>query len=121
MATATEKYNGWTNYETWNVNLWMSNDQGSCEYWQEQAAECYKGATDRGVGFTKEEQATFDLAGSLKEYFEEAWQSVMDAAGKHVHMSSSVWADLMGAALSEVNWHEIAEHLIEDVDKDDEE
>ena len=25
--TDTE-YNGWTNYETWNVALWIDNDQG---------------------------------------------------------------------------------------------
>ena len=23
------RYNGWTNYETWNVALWLGNDQGS--------------------------------------------------------------------------------------------
>ena len=25
---APETYNGWTNWETWNVTLWIQNDQG---------------------------------------------------------------------------------------------
>lgn len=23
-----QEYNGWTNYETWNVALWIGNDEG---------------------------------------------------------------------------------------------
>ena len=35
-----KEYNGWYNYETWLVNLWMDNDQAEHEYWREVAREC---------------------------------------------------------------------------------
>ena len=33
----TETYNGWTNWETWNVALWVQNDEG----FYREARKCY--------------------------------------------------------------------------------
>ena len=35
-------YNGWTNYETWNVALWLGNDEGLYEMAQMWADHGYK-------------------------------------------------------------------------------
>ncbi len=99
------EYNGHFNYETWLACLWIDNDQGQQEYWAEQAADCHKWAKDRGVGLTKDEQAAVDLAHALKEHFEENSPTA----------ESGFYADLLNAALSEVNWDEIAASMIEEV------
>lgn len=110
-------YQGWTNYETWAVNLWISNDQGSEEYWGAIALECWEDAPEirqvRERTWTREEAPVFLLADRLKSEFEEGKDNLLD----ETKQSSSVWADLLGAALSEVNWQEIARHMIDDVDK----
>lgn len=111
MSTETKTYNGWTNYETWAVNLWMGNDQGSYSYYGERSQEAYDDA-EADDYFTRDERATLDLSDILKRDFEEA-NPLADQA--------SVWSDMLSAALSEVNWYEIAEHLIADVDKEAEE
>lgn len=111
----SEKYNGWTNYETWNVKLWMDNEEGSYNHWQDKAQDTYDTA-EADENFTRVERATLDLSDSIKEDYETAMHDWLYESKR----SSSVWADLLGAALSEVNWHEIAESLIEEVDKETE-
>lgn len=78
-------YNGYTNYETWAVALWIDNNQGDSEYWQEQAGEAI---------------SIHELADQIKETHEEALPEVSGFA-----------ADLLNAAMSEVNWYELAENM----------
>jgi len=101
-----KEYNGWFNYETWLAKLWMDNEEGTYNYWNENAQEVYDNSeADRT--FTRDERAALDLAERLKDEFEQQQPEV-----------TGFWADMINAAMSEVNWHEIAVHLIDDVEKE---
>ena len=100
-----QEYNGWTNYETWVVNLWIDNEEGTHDYWLEVAEDIYNDEAEEQKHFTKIEDAACILAERLKNGHEE---NLPEMAG--------VYGDLIGAALSEVNWREIAEHLLENVE-----
>ena len=104
----TKKYNGWTNYETWNVALWFDND--SSEYWAERANEIWYDA-EATDNFDRAEVATLELSKEMQDSVEESTPTV----------TAGMFADLLNAALSEVNWYEIAEHFVENVDKDESE
>lgn len=96
-------YNGWTNYETWVAKLWMDNDESSYRYWQEVADDCLENSSKDKL-FTREENAKAKLADRLKGVHTEQMPE----------LNASVWSDLLSAAMSEINWYEIAGSLIED-------
>ena len=85
-------YNGWSNYETWVVKVWMDNDEGSYNYWSHRAREVQEYSN-----------ATVTLMDELKDEHEQALPELQGFA-----------ADLLNTAFGQVNWHEIAESLIED-------
>jgi hypothetical protein len=87
MTTTKENtYNGWTNYETWNIKLWLDNDGFSLENLTQSADP-------------------FEVSKELESYFDDL-NPLADKA--------NCFADLLGSALKSVNWYEIAEALIED-------
>jgi hypothetical protein len=103
-ATKTDTtYNGWTNYETWLVKLWMDNDQGSYEYWREAARDAWQHPVKNQFIDSRKDRARIALAERLKDDHEEAVSDLKGFA-----------ADLMNAALSSVDWDEIASALLDD-------
>lgn len=78
-----QTYNGWTNYETWRVNL--------------EIFDGYDGASDNDLD-------AYDLGQSLREMAEEIVASQAEGLAQ----------DYALAFLDDVNWREIAQHMIED-------
>ena len=110
-------YNGWTNYETWAVNLWMDNDQGSCGYWAEAAQDAWNEADD------KHPNQFMNRHDNARSVLSKRLQDEHDSQSEHPVFAASdgtVYADLLNAALLEVNWCEIAESLLDEVEKDEE-
>ena len=109
---ATDKtYNGWTNYETWAVKLWIDNEQGSYEYWREQARSAFNDETA-----DKSPNVYMNHSDNARSYLAHVLEEQHDSASEHPVFKAAegkVYADLLNAALSEVNWHEISGSLLE--------
>ena len=85
-----EKYNGWTNYETWNVALWNDFNDIAEEIYSNDSAN-----------------ALYNLQQHIKDFVEE-FNPILDDA--------SMYNDILGAALSQVDYYEIARHYIEELE-----
>ena len=92
-----ETYNGWKNYPTWCVNLWLSNDEGLYNSTLDIVRAELDGDPDDHV-------YRVAIADTLK-----AW--VRDDLAPD--LGASFAADLLGYALDQVDWFEIADAWIE--------
>lgn len=107
VSTETDKtYNGWTNYPTWAVNLWLSNDEGLYNEALERARTVAGETESRSEYWTLEQSHRFGLADELKTW-------VTDELAPD--LGATFAADLLGYALELVDWHEIANAWLEDV------
>jgi hypothetical protein len=101
-----KRHNGWTNYETWNYNLWLESNHGSYSYWTEEAQRHYNELEG--------DEAVSALADQMKD----------DAgafAEENMPSQSDWMADAINCYLSEVDFYEIAERYLSDIEEEEEE
>jgi len=87
-------YNGWTNYETWRVNLEMFDGFDPRDYWS---------GSDRWEAY--------DLGDFLKGYAEELIES---------SSTEGLARDYALAFLSDVDWRQIASRMLDNFEEDQE-
>lgn len=100
------QYQGYSNYPTWSVSLWIDNEESSCNYWNEQAEELIQEYQDKNTAIGK-------LADMLKDKIDGNDRPELDG----------MYNDILEWSMDNVNWYEIAEHITEDmeVESDDDE
>ena len=95
-----ETYNGWTNYETWCLNIWIDNDQ----YLAERKAELV-----REVTLHYDDKQVYELSLLLESMVEELKDNALEVG---------LLSDLLGGAIGKINFYELAEHYINDFNED---
>lgn len=110
-----EGYNGWKNYETWVMALWIDNDAGSYEWSREQAREAFEqGADEMPANSGPEDDAAklrevaYTLAQTLRDEYETAMYDWMPEP-------ASVFSDLLLSGFGEIDWHEIASNYLSEI------
>lgn len=99
-----KKYNGWNNYETWLVKLWLDNDEGTDSLMREFVQDARENPeVNQFMDYESRVQMT--LKDKIKDFIEEM-NPLADTA--------DLFTDLLNSALSEVDWYEIAEAYLED-------
>jgi len=93
----TLKYNGWTNYETWLCNMWF-NDFDFTDM-MDMFDNCEDNCDVLDI-----------IENYIKEYVEEVVEYSFSPALQHGFMN-----DMLNAAISEIDWRDIAEHYVDDV------
>jgi hypothetical protein len=103
-----ETYNGWSNYETWAVGMWLDgNYTGQGTY--DAATEIVRA----NLGGTHER---YDVKTALQDWFESE-NDIGEIPARfrcEIRISrTGIHSDLLGAALSSVDWYELADAWIE--------
>ena len=86
------KYNGWTNYETWNFNLWITNEESDYNH---------------ALELAEDSENEYELSKRLADW---ACEMADDCIGTEIGFI----VDMIYSSVKEVNFYEVATHLWEE-------
>jgi hypothetical protein len=86
----SSKYNGWTNYETWNFNSWITNHEGDYNY----ALKLAEDSIDK-----------YELSKKLEQWAE-------DMADDCIGTEIGFIIDIIYSSIKEVNFYEVAQSIM---------
>ena len=106
-------YNGWKNYETWAIALWLDNDYGTYTLMKGLAMQSIEEVL-------AEQELNYQLPENRQNLIDKASYRMSDNIKEHIELNNplaqtaSVYTDLLGAAISEADFDEIAQHYLEE-------
>lgn len=104
-----DTYNGWSNYETWCCNLWLSNEYGVSERcsWELQDV-----ISSHGMDYAEGERVLESyVTGEVLAPDEGDSQLAVGVCG--------MAADLLTASINRINWREIATAWMDELAEED--
>ena len=105
------RYNGWSNYETWNFKLWLDNDETVRNYIIDEIKKI------KAIGYDAE---AYEVSNFLRSYIDDNMPNLnVSTKSQSVHGSmcdkNGFYSDILNAALRDINTYEIAESYLEDI------
>ena len=109
------RYNGWSNYETWNFKLWLDNDESVHNYIIDEIKKI------KAIGYDAE---TYEVSNFLRSYIDDNMPNLnVSTKSQSVHGSMSdkhgFYQDILNTGLRCINTYEIAESYLEDLKEDE--
>ena len=98
----SSKYNGWTNYETWNFNLWITNEESDYNH---------------ALELAEDSENKYGLSKKLEEWAEDM---ASDALTSYEYTHGFI-KDMVNSSVKEVNFYQVAEHLWDEIHDEEEE
>ena len=112
MGGDVDTYNGWTNRETWLVNLWLGDDPYWADRFQEFAGDAVEASRDDDDAYRHLREVA-RLADRMLHAVADYWETVADPA-LGVHADGTLWGDLLDTALDRVDWRQLATVVLDE-------